>query len=175
MLNYFELLGLPVTYALDENALRTAYFAAQRQWHPDRFVGKPETERAEAILKSQTVNEAYEALKNPLTRAEHLLEIHGVFVNSEEGGEAVAPALLMEMMELREQLADAAGEGRALAAVTDEIKKAATDCQARLTTLCEAGNWNEAAQETVRFSYLMKALEEAHMYIYRLKAGAGNR
>ena len=170
MQSYFQLLGLPANFTLDLKQLDRAYFQAQRATHPDRFIGKPEAERVQAILQSQLVNEAYEALKNPLHRAEHLLELQNIFVNVDEG-DAVPPALLMEMMELRERLADAAQDGPALMTSLNEIKKAASDCQAELASLFEAANYTKAAEETMRFNYIMKAMEEAHMLIYRLKAG----
>jgi molecular chaperone HscB len=171
MQSYFQLLDIPVTFALDLKQLDRAYFQAQRTTHPDRLVGKPEAERVQAILQSQLVNEAYEALKNPLHRAEHLLELQNIFVNVDEG-EGASPALLMEMMELRERLADAADNGAELMTTLNEIKKAASDCQAALASLFEAQNYANAAEETMRLNYLMKAMEEAHMVIYRLKAGA---
>ena len=171
MQSYFQLLELPATFTIDLKQLDRAYFQAQRVTHPDRLVGKPEAERVQAIVQSQLVNEAYEALKNPLHRAEHLLELQNIFVNVDEG-EGASPALLMEMMELRERLAESAQDGAELMTVLNEIKKAASDCQAALASLFEAQNYSKAAEETMRLNYLMKAMEEAHMLMYRLKAGA---
>jgi molecular chaperone HscB len=169
MQNYFDILGLETGFALNEAQLEKAYFAAQRKTHPDLTIGKPEAERVEAFLKSQLVNEAYEALKSPLARAEHLLALQGIAVNSEEQKDVPA-ALLMEMMELRERLEEAAGEGVALAAVVAEIKQEADNCTKALTSAFAAADYTTAAAETVRMAYLGKAMEEAHMLIYRMKA-----
>ena len=38
-MDHFARLGLPAALDLDAAALDKAYFARQRQWHPDRFVG----------------------------------------------------------------------------------------------------------------------------------------
>ncbi len=168
MQNFFDILGLPTDFALEEKALETAYFAAQRKTHPDLAIGKPEAERVEAFLKSQLVNEAYEALKNPLSRAEHLLALQNIFVNTDEQ-KNVPPALLMEIMELRERLEEAAS-GVELNAMLAELKQLATDSKATIASAFTFKNYKAAADETTRFGYLIKSIEEAHMHIYRLKA-----
>ncbi len=168
MQTLFDILELPAQFSLNLKALESAYFAAQRACHPDRFVGKPEAERVAAIRRSQLVNDAYETLKNPLRRAEHLLEIQGIEALAED---AVAPpALLMEMMELREQVGDAAGDGAALSRVVDDIKARATKTTDALARAFDAADYATATEETMRLHYLGKAIEEAHMLIYRLKA-----
>lgn len=169
MQNFFDILGLSTDFALDEKALEKAYFTAQRKTHPDLAVGKPEAERVEAFLKSQLVNEAYETLKNPLTRAEHMLALQNIFVNTDDQKD-VSPAVLMEIMELRERLEEASSSGVTLNTVVTELKKLAGDSKETIGNAFTFKNYDAAAHETVRFGYLIKALEEAHMYIYRLKA-----
>lgn len=168
MQNLFEILALPAQFALNLKTLETAYFTAQRACHPDRFIGKPEAERMAAITRSQWVNEAYETLKNPLRRAEHLLELQGIFALSDD---AIAPPdLLMEMMELREHISDAAQDGAALMAALEEVKAQANAVLAELEQLFDAQDYAAATRETMHLHYLGKAVEEAHMLIYRLKA-----
>ena len=167
MQDFFEMLGLPTAFEVNEKALEQAYFAAQRACHPDRFVGKPEAERVAAILRSQQVNDAYETLKNPLTRAEHMLELQGLTALSDDA--KVPPTLLMEMMELRERVADA-HDGATLASLVNEIKALAQASQAAIAQALAAQDYPTAQAETQRFNYLGKAMEEAHMLIYRLKA-----
>ena len=53
-------------------SLDRAYFALQRQWHPDRFVAKPAAERARASTEAAALNDAYRTLKDPLSRAVYL-------------------------------------------------------------------------------------------------------
>ena len=61
-MNYFVLLGLNHQFNIDLKALESAYFAAQRQYHPDRFIGKPAIERAQALQHSADINQAYERM-----------------------------------------------------------------------------------------------------------------
>ena len=168
MQSLFAILGLPEQFPLDLKALETAYFAAQRACHPDRFVGKPEAERLAAITHSQMTNDAYDTLKNPLRRAEHLLELQGIFALDDE---VRPPAeLLMEVMELREALSEAAQDGASLAVALDDLKKRANDALAQIEADFAAKDYAAATAETMRLQYLGKAMEEAHMLIYRLKA-----
>ena len=168
MRSLFEILGLPATFAMDVSALEKAYFAAQRATHPDRFIGKPEAERVAAVERSTLMNDAYETLKNPLTRAEHLLELQGIFALADEA--VVPPSILMEMMELRERIFDGGSDGAALAGMVAEIKALAGTNEKALGEAFETADYTRATDETIRLQYLGKAMEEAHMFIYRLKA-----
>src|SRR5690242_1322327 len=105
-MNYFVLLSLPQSFDLDLAALEAAYFAAQRQYHPDRFVSKSPEERAKAASLSADVNEAYKTLKHPLSRAKHLLALSGITVLDEANSAKPDQALLAEIMELQEAIAD---------------------------------------------------------------------
>lgn len=170
MQNYFEILGLPTAFALDAKVLEKAYFAAQRACHPDGFVGKSAAERLAAISRSQAVNDAYDTLKTPITRAAHLLELRGIETLSDTA--KAPPGLLMEVMELRERLQDAMGDGAAIARVVEEIKVQAAQTTQALEAAFAATDYAQAAEATMRLHYLSKAMEEAHMLIYRLKAQA---
>lgn len=169
--NYFELLGFEPSFRLNLAALEKAYFTAQRATHPDRFVGKGEAERLAAITQSQRVNDAYETLKNPLTRAEHLLEMQNIHALNDET--VVPHAILAEMMALRERIFDCGGDGAALASVVGEIKGLAEANEKALDAAFAAKDYARATEETLRLQYLGKAMEEAHMLIYRLKAAHG--
>lgn len=167
--NYFELLGLPVSFDVDNSTLNKAYMAIQQQYHPDRLVGKPDDERGRAIQISMDANEGYEALKNPLTRAQHILELQGIRVNT-DGEDTIKPdqALLVEVMELREQMADAKTEGDAARMIAD-LRKAMDLCIDDIAEALESEDYRYAAQQVIRLRYLGKSLEEAMMHQYRLK------
>lgn len=170
MANYFDMLGLQPSFELDIKALEKSYFDIQRAAHPDRQIGKSEQERIVAIERSMDANEAYEALKNPLTRAEHLLALKDIHVNSESDTIKPRQSLLMEMMELREHISDSQEDGRKLLEITGDIRKIADEVTAALSEAFSAGDHEYAAQCTIHLHYLGKAAEEAHMYLYRIKA-----
>ncbi len=117
------------------------------------------------------VNDAYDTLKSPLTRAEYMLELNGVFVNSEDDNVKPDHALLMEVMELREQLMECE-EAPDLKQAMEDIKRSMGQVVTELEGAFAIDAWDRAAQLTMRLKYLGKALEEAHTLFYRFKAQA---
>jgi molecular chaperone HscB len=105
----FETLGVEPRFQLDLAALEQRHRDLSRALHPDRYAGAPAAERRLALGRAIDVNEAFRALKDPVRRAEALLTRAGVPVG-ETREPKPSPDLLMEMMELREELA---GAGRA--------------------------------------------------------------
>lgn len=101
MENYFTLLGLPVSFDLDVVLLERQYFTLQREYHPDRFVHRPQQERLQNMQKATTINEAYHILKDQLKRAEYLLKLEGIKESKPD------EALLAEAMRQREALMEA--------------------------------------------------------------------
>src|SRR5262250_3214311 len=106
-MDHFARLGLPAALDLEPASLDRAYFALQRQWHPDRFVAKPAAERAKASAEAAALNDAYRTLKDPLARAIYLAALKGVELPG-DGKTIDDPELLMEAMEAREELHEAA-------------------------------------------------------------------
>lgn len=146
-MNRFELLNLPITFALDMNKLEAAYFSAQRQYHPDRFTNKAPEERARAAEVSAMLNDAYRTLRNPLKRAEHLLELLHVSASNEANVTTPDVGLLCEIMALQEALA----EGR-----TPDIQGLIDDCEHELACAFENHDLSGAKSSTIRLSYLTK-------------------
>jgi molecular chaperone HscB len=105
-MDHFARLGLPAALDLEPASLDRAYFALQRQWHPDRFANRPADERARASTEAAGLNDAYRTLKDPLSRAVYLAELRGVALPG-DGKTIDDPDLLMEAMEAREALHEA--------------------------------------------------------------------
>lgn len=111
----FDTLGVAPRFALDLPALELRHRELSRALHPDRFAGATAAERRMSLGRAIDVNEAFRALKDPVRRAEALLLRAGAAVG-ETSEPKPNPALLMEMMEVREELSDAK-RARDLAAV----------------------------------------------------------
>ncbi|HPB94325.1 MAG TPA: Fe-S protein assembly co-chaperone HscB [Polyangiaceae bacterium] len=104
-MNPFKILELESRFDLDLDAAEHRHRELSRALHPDRFVGRPASERRLALSRAIEVNEAWRTLRDPVRRAEALLNLHGI--DSGETSSAKAdPELLMEMMEQREALAE---------------------------------------------------------------------
>ncbi len=112
--DYFQMLGLERRFALDPAELERRYLERSREVHPDRQAGRAADERARAAGDAMQVNLAYRTLKRELPRAEHLLQLAGARIGDNE---PVDQDLLMEILELREQLASARAAGDAEALV----------------------------------------------------------
>jgi molecular chaperone HscB len=117
MQSHFELFGLPAAFAVEADALERSYREIQSKVHPDRFAHAGDAERRASLQWTTRVNEAYRMLKDPVQRAKHLLELHGVDV-AFETNTAMPPEFLMQQMELRESL-----EGAKTPASLDEMRK----------------------------------------------------
>jgi molecular chaperone HscB len=104
----FDTLGLPARFAIDLSDSEKRYRDLSRALHPDRYVGRPASERRMALSRAIEVNEAWRTLRDPVKRAEALLRRAGVEI-AEDKQAQTDPELLMEMMEQREALSDARG------------------------------------------------------------------
>jgi len=158
-IDHFMRLKMPNDFDLGLKKLEVAYFSLQTKLHPDRFSNKSEKEKLFSMQQSMCANEAYETLKSPLTRAEYILKLEGISVNSD--GSAIKPSqeLLVESLEIRERLSDATSqeEIRQLTIETMENKLETIDSikQNLIDKKFEA-----AAQDTIKLRYLEKLAEE---------------
>lgn len=125
------------------NDLEQRYRALSRQFHPDFFYNAPAAERRASLEKSSYLNDAYRALKNPVTRIEYLLKLEQSAVGGRQsdgsphvpgGGQTQAtrgegsaglktppPGLLEEVFALNEEL-DEIREARSSGAPAEEWK-----------------------------------------------------
>lgn len=105
----FELFGLPRKFAQERSQIDTRWKELQREAHPDRFAAQGAAAQRVAMQWSVRINEAYQRLKDPLKRAAYLCELAGAPVRAEDNT-AMPAAFLMQQMEWREALEDAANE-----------------------------------------------------------------
>lgn len=166
-MDHFARLGLPPSLELDSPSLDKAYFALQRQWHPDRFVGKPAEERARASSEAAALNDAYRTLKEPLSRALYLAGLKGIELPG-DGKTIDDPDLLTEVMDAREELQEASsvGEVDALAKFArEDLEKGL----AGLARLFQANDKKAIRKALLRLRYLDKFAEEARARRANLK------
>jgi molecular chaperone HscB len=102
--DHFGLLGLPARFDLDPKVIEQAFFDRSKELHPDRFANAPAAERVAALSRSRALNDAYQTLKKPVPRAEYMLARAGVTIGDNE---RLDPETIMQVLELREELAEA--------------------------------------------------------------------
>jgi molecular chaperone HscB len=103
--DYFSFLGLPRRLTIDHTQLERRFRDLSRQFHPDYFYNASPTERLASLERSSYLNDAYRALRNPISRIDHLLAIEGLpSAKSEDGAAKVPAGLLEEVFALNEEL-----------------------------------------------------------------------
>jgi len=107
--DFFDLLSIPRTFALDSASLSRAYRSIARQIHPDTFGGDSIEARNLSTRLSAQINEAFATLRDPVKRAAYILEIAGGPSAIEV--REVPGTLLGEVMMLREEIEQAQKSG----------------------------------------------------------------
>ena len=160
--NHFELFGLPATFRIDADALDDAYRALQAEVHPDRHAGGSDTDRRVALQSSTRVNEAYQALKDPIERARYLLALRGIDA-FDETDTKLSLAFLESQLERREKAAHAADvdDIRALDAILAEVRGEMHKRQLELAALLDDASAVDRAKAAVReLRFLAKVAED---------------
>ena len=153
--DFFERLGLPEQYTLEEGELRKAYFQLQQQFHPDRAGTNP-TVKTQAAIMAANVNEAYHALKDPLLRAKYLLHLNGVEVNGERDTLKPSQSLLIEVMEWRER----AEEAKEKNPLKIDLARLEEIIRQDIAVAFKQSAWHKAGELAMRWHYLRKTLAE---------------
>lgn len=108
--DYFRFLGLPRKLNLDPAELERRFRSLSRQFHPDYFYNATPAERRASLERSSYLNDAYRALKQPVTRLEYLLQLEGLAARGpQEASKQVPAALLEEVFALNEELDEVRG------------------------------------------------------------------
>lgn len=168
--SHFDLFHLPAQFALDLQALEAAYRTVQAQVHPDRFAAAGEAQKRVAMQWAARANEAYGTLRDPLKRAGYLLSLRGVDIGV-ENNTAMEPAFLMQQMEWRERVEDAAevrniGE---LQALLVELHDEARVRFERLASLLDSGADQAAAEAVRQLMFIERVTTEVGTQIEKLE------
>ncbi|WP_318362711.1 co-chaperone HscB [Enterobacter sp.] len=156
-MDYFTLFGLPAGYHLDIQAMTARFQDLQRQYHPDRFASGTPAEQLAAVQHSATINQAWQTLRNPLTRAEYLLSLQGFDLSSEQHT-VRDTAFLMEQLELREELdeIEQAKDVDRLEAFQTRIGTLYNARQQQMIEQLDAKSWDAAADAVRKLRFLDK-------------------
>jgi molecular chaperone HscB len=101
-LDYFTCLGFPRRLMIDPRQLETKFYELSRAFHPDFFQNKSAEEQAISLGNSAMLNTAYRTLRDPIERAEYLLDLEAGSVKQIRNS---PPAdLFEEILELQDTL-----------------------------------------------------------------------
>ena len=144
----FELFGLPERFAQERAAVDSRWKELQREAHPDKFAAQGAAAQRVAMQWSVRINEAYQRLKDPLRRAAYLCELRGAPINAEDNT-AMPADFLVEQMEWREALDDAADEDD-IEALNGKLTAARGQALRAIEQLLDEGGDAQAAAQQVR-------------------------
>ncbi len=157
----FALLGLEPRYDVDADTLEKAFFERSKELHVDKFAHLPAADRVAALSKSRALNDAYQLLKKPASRAEYLMAREGIVIGDNE---RIDPSLVMDLLEEREELSEARQAGK-----LDVVEKMQQAMKARRKAAFEAiktlfgapvVSWVEIKQQLILLRYVERYLEE---------------
>lgn len=155
----FTLFGLPARQQLDRAVLDARRRELQSATHPDRFAAEGAAAQRAAMQWSVRVNEAWQRLKDPLTRAAYLCERRGVPVAA-ESNTAMPREFLQQQMAWREALDDAA-DAAAVQALDDAVATQERAMHQRLVALLDEQGDAAAAAAQVRALMFVTRFREA--------------
>lgn len=168
-MNYFELFALNSSFELDLVELKTKYLELQRAVHPDKFANASERERLLAVQNTAAINDGFDVLKSPISRAEHLLKLAGIEL-AHEHQTLKDPAFLIQQMELREQLeelSDASDPAQAIIDFQQQIDQYIVEFEQQLAGLFNDGSQSaldEAADDVRKLKFMLKLADEARAF-----------
>ena len=160
--NFFALFEQPVQFAVDQERLGQQLRLLQKRYHPDNLVADSENVADSAQAKQQSeqasalINQAYQTLRDPDSRASYLLDIAGQAQNLEH---SIADLdFLEDAMQMRMDLDDAI-EGKELAVLKQlnpQITVRLNKQSERFDSAYQSQDWQTAIDATQKLKFLVK-------------------
>jgi molecular chaperone HscB len=101
------------------------------------------------------LNKAYITLKSPLTRAQYLLELHGIDLTNETGTqEYTDQATLFDVLDIHESL-ESIDDEEELTKYKQENDERIKESVKKLEELFGSEQWDQAARECIKLKYWM--------------------
>ena len=142
--------------------LDSRFREVQAKVHPDKHAHASDADQRLAMQWATRVNEAYQRLKTPLSRARYLLQLQGHDPQI-ESNTAMPVDFLMQQMALREAVADAkvGADGTALESARDDVVGDMKAAYRNLEQLIDQSRDYPAASAVVRqLMFQEKLLQE---------------
>ena len=162
--DHFEAFGLPRSWDLDKAELERRYLELSRSVHPDRFVDAPPAEKRFAMERAGAVNEGYRVLRDPVRRAEYLVLLGGIDLDSsdpERGAPKMDQTFLIDMIDRRDALLEQRALGAAaVERLREDVEHDAAQALRRAVEHLRATEVRPAAERLVVRRYLQRLLDE---------------
>ena len=184
--DFFSVFGMQPRLNLDLPVLEKEFHRLSRRLHPDRYARAAINEKEWSLADTALLNDAYRALRDPITRTEYLLKLHGAEIGEEhvtvDGKGRKHPSrvpadLLEEVFELNMQLEEMRMEHKS-GQEDPALKKSLVEAKTKFDGLVDAvdrdlrGQWkvwdegDEPARHTAQKT--MVALLDRRRYLSNL-------
>ena len=160
--NFFALFEQPVQFAVNQERLDQQLRLLQKRYHPDNLVADSKNVADSAQAKQQSeqasalINQAYQTLRDPDSRASYLLDIARQAQNLEH---SIADLdFLEDAMQMRMDLDDAI-EGKELAVLKQlnpQITVRLNKQSERFDSAYQSQDWQTAIDATQKLKFLVK-------------------
>lgn len=160
--NFFALFEQPVQFAVNQERLDQQLRLLQKRYHPDNLVADTKNAADSAQAKQQSeqasalINQAYQTLSAPDSRASYLLDLAGQAQNLEH---SIADLdFLEDAMQMRMDL-DEAIEGKELTALKQlhpQITERLNKQSERFDSAYQSQEWQTAIDATQKLKFLVK-------------------
>jgi Fe-S protein assembly co-chaperone HscB len=129
-IDFFEVLGFPVSFELKSTELEERYQELSLELHPDFYGSAPEAEKLLSETASAILNTAYKTLCEPTLRASYLLHLQSAKQKLDE--RSLPEGFLAEMFFLQEELDELLDSGNSLelCKMRDALQNRKTDIEA---------------------------------------------
>ena len=160
--NFFALFDVPVSYHVDLDLVQQRYRDLQKAVHPDKFVNASDQEKRISMQQTSRINEAFNALRQPVDRAIYLLSLKGVDLNL-ENETTMDAVFLMEQMEMREAVSEIRSADDPLAELDNfsrQIKDKMKTMMDGFSQALESDRLDDAREWVRKMQFMQKAKKE---------------
>lgn len=152
--NAFSVFSQPEKFEVDLSSVEASFRTMQMKYHPDH---NADANSAEIEKKSSELNEAVRILRNPVSRAEHLMALKGSSPLQDESSRVDDPELMFKLIELQSDYED--GDEKEKEKILAEIRGQLTDLEPNFAQAYAVGNFENATQVLTQMILLERFIE----------------
>lgn len=173
-MKYYDFFELPVSFQIDETALRQKFLENTRLYHPDFYINESEAVQQEMMEKSSLNNDAFKVLSNPKVRSQYLLTESGILVKGEN---QLPQEFLFEMMEFNEKISEIkiSNEMDSLKSLENEAESILQNIEKKLVEYQKICDFEPFfSEEWQRMAKIVKDYFLKRKYLLRIKDSISN-
>ncbi|QRN40736.1 MAG: Fe-S protein assembly co-chaperone HscB [Neisseriaceae bacterium] len=155
-MNYFEIFKFPVHYDLPLDDLEFQFQKLATLYHPDRVASLSVFEKNQYMQMFTTLNEAYQILKNPISRAEYILSLNNIEYDPEKTFQC-DPELLETQMLFREKI-EVSQNLTDLIPIVEEIKVNLSSLFLDISSFISSKSWDKVITLIDKAKFFTKLL-----------------